>query len=373
MIVGVRSLVLTLVCCGLFAAAASAQDDVIKRARAAAAAGHRDQAISLLQDHLKSLPADVDARLILGLVMSWDGKYDDARRELSQVLAQTPDYLDARVALMNVEWWSGHTDRARDLARSILATDPGNTHARLVKQRLEARNHPWFVGADVITDSFSDGESWREFAIKAGRDTPVGPLTIRGMQAYRFGLSDQQIDVEFYPAFRAGTYAFIGFGLGSDNELYPEHRLAFDVYQSLGRGWEVSGGYRKLAFSETTHIYVGTLTKYVGNWMVTGKAMLVPNQASGDSWSYHGIARWYFGDLGTSYLGAAYSHGFSREEPRGEGDLLRVDADTIRGNGEIDITERLRFSFSASTSRQERAYLPPFWQTTLSSGVTLRF
>ena len=50
-----------------------------------------------------------------------------------------------------------------------------------------------------------------------------------------------------------------------------------------------------------------------------------------------------------------------------------VDADTVRGNVEIDITERLRFSFSASTSRQERAYLPPFWQTTLSSGVTLRF
>ena len=85
------------------------------------------------------------------------------------------------------------------------------------------------------------------------------------------------------------------------------------------------------------------------------------------------MARWYFGDLGTSYLGFGYSHGFSREEPRNEGDLIRVDADTVRGNGDVDITDRLRFSFSASTSRQERAVASPYWQTTLSTGVTLRF
>ena len=127
------------------------------------------------------------------------------------------------------------------------------------------------------------------------------------------------------------------------------------------------------AFSEKTHIYVGTLTKYIGNWMFTGKAMMVPSEITADTWSYHGVARWYFGDLGTSYLGAGYTHGFSREEPRGEGDLVRVDADTVRGNGEIDITERLRFSFSASTSREERVVLRPYWQTTLSTGVTVRF
>lgn len=373
MIFAVRSLVVALVGIALFATGAAAQDDVIARARAAASAGNRGEAISMLQDHLKSTPNDVDARLIYGLVLSWDGKYDDARRELTQVLAQAPNYLDARVALMNVEWWSGNTDRARELVRTVLAVDPGNAQARLVKQRIDAKTHPWFVGGDAVTDSFSDRESWREFDVKVGRDTPIGSLTVRANQAYRFGLSDQQVDVEFYPTFRAGTYAFVGIGFGADDELYPDHHLAFDLYQSFGHGWEISGGYRKLAFSETTHIYLGTLTKYVGNWMLTGKVMVVPNELTGNSWSYHGVARWYFGDLGTSYLGAGYTHGFSREEPRSEGDLLRVDADTVRGNGEIDITERLRFSFSTSTSRQERAALPAFWQTTLSSGVTLRF
>jgi len=328
----------------------------------------------MLQEHLKSTPNDVDARLVYGLVLSWDGKYDEARGELTQVLTQAPNYMDARVALMNVEWWSGNTDRARELVRTVLATDPGNTQARLVKQRLDAKTNPWFVGADAVFDTFSDDrDSWREFDVKVGRETPVGSLTVRGSQADRFGLSDRAVDVEFYPTFRAGTYAFIGFGFGADDELYPDHRIAFDLYQSLGKGWEVSGGYRSLAFSESTHIYIGTLTKYVGNWMLTGKAMMVPNETTGDSWSYHGVARWYFGDLGTSYLGAGYTHGFSREEPRSEGDLIRVDADTFRGNGEIDFTDRVRLSFSASTSRQERAVLDPFWQTTLSSGITLRF
>ena len=189
----------------------------------------------------------------------------------------------------------------------------------------------------------------------------------------RFGLEDRQVDVEFYPTFRAGTYAFVGIGFGRDKILYPEHRVSVDLYQSIGRGFEVSGGYRRLGFAETTHIYLATLTKYSGNWMFTGKAFMVPDQVLGDAWSYHGNLRRYFGAAGTSFVGAGYSHGFSREEPRGSGDLIRVDADTIRAQADIDVNDRWRVSVSGSTGRQERALRDPLWQTTFGGGLTIRF
>jgi YaiO family outer membrane protein len=358
----------------LFARSAAAQDDVVTRARAAASSGARPAGLALLETHLAANPRDVDARLVYGLILSWEGRYDEARTALSAVLAQSPEYMDARVALMNVEWWSGRLPEARDLVRSVLSRDAGNTAARYVQQRLDARTRPWSLDAGFTRDTFNDErEPWQEFGLSLGRETPVGSLIVRGSQADRFGLTDQQVDVEFYPTFRAGTYAFVGVGFGADQVLYPEYRMSFDLYQSLGRGFEVSGGYRRLQFADATDIYLATLTKYAGNWMITGKVFLVPDQQLGDAWSYHGVVRRYFGAAGTSFIGAGYSHGYSREEPRGAGDLIRVDGDTVRGQAEIDFTDVLGVSVAASTSRQERPLLEPLWQTTFGAGLTIRF
>lgn len=370
----VRSLAAGLFCVCLAFQPLSAQDDVTARARAAASAGDRAAGIALLETHLAASPQDVDARLVYGLILSWDGRYDDARRALQHVLAQAPDYLDARVALMNVEWWSGRVAEAREQVRAVLSRDAGNVQARHVQQRLDARTRPWSLGVGYTRDTFNnEREPWQETAVSLGRETPIGSLTLRGSSAHRFGLTDRQYEVEFYPTFRPGTYAFVGVGAGSDEVLYPEYRVSFDLYQSLGGGFEVSAGYRRLGFTAKTDIYLATLTKYVGNWMMTGKVMLVPDAILGDAWSYHGQVRRYFGAAGTSFVGAGYSHGFSREEPRGAGDLIRVDGDTVRGQAEIDVTDRLRFTVGASTSRQERALREPLWQSTLGGGLSLRF
>jgi YaiO family outer membrane protein len=358
----------------LCSVSAAAQDDVIARARAAADAGNRPAGLAVLETHLAAAPRDVDARLVYGLILSWEGRYDEARTALMVVLAQAPDYMDARVALMNVEWWSGRLAEAREQVRLVLSRDAGNTQARYVQQRLDARTRPWSVGVGYTRDTFNDErEPWQEYGLSLGRETPVGSLIVRGSQADRFGLTDQQVDIEFYPAFRAGTYAFVGVGIGADQVLYPEYRVSFDLYQSLGQGFEVSAGYRRLQFAAATDIYLATLTKYAGNWMITGKVFVVPDERLGDSWSYHGVVRRYFGAAGTSFIGGGYSHGYSREEPRGAGDLIRVDGDTVRGQVQIDFTDVLGVAAAASASRQERALLEPLWQTTFGAGLTIRF
>ncbi len=100
----VRFVGCVLLVCALTTGRASAQDDVISRARAASAEGRRAEALMLLEDHLADSPQDVDARLTYGLMLSWDGKFAQARTQLQRVLATSPDYGDAKVALMNVEY-----------------------------------------------------------------------------------------------------------------------------------------------------------------------------------------------------------------------------------------------------------------------------
>jgi YaiO family outer membrane protein len=345
--------------------------DVITQARHAPT---RAEGLTVLENHLAESPRDVDARLVYGLMLSWEGRYDDARRELRRVLEQTPTYTDARLGLMNVEWWSNHLPAAREQVDFILSRDPGNTQARLMRQRLDASSRPWTLSTSVAYDHFSDGrDGWNEQFLSLARQTMAGSVIFRAAHADRFGFSDQQFELEFYPTIRAGTYGFVSIGVAPEHDLYPRHRFAFDIYQSVGKGFEVSGGYRRLEFGQTTSIYVGTVTKYVGNWMLTGKVFHVPGEGPLDSTSGHAVVRRYFGGDGTSFLGAAYSQGLSREEVRGVGDLLTLDSNTVRGQLDAALTQRLRLQLDASTSRQERSVAGSLWQTSLGAGFSVRF
>lgn len=352
---------------------AAAQNDVITTARAMYSSGQHPQALATLKGHLSGTPRDVDARLVYGLMLSWDGRYDEARAELQQVLMQTPEYKDARVALMNVEWWSGRTAQARDLSAQILTRDPGDPQARLMQQRLDARTRPWSVKTGYSVDAFNDGaDPWHEFELSIARQMSKGSVIVRGTNAARFGYRDQLIEFEAYPRLRVGTYAFLSVGAATQRDLFPDYRAAFDLYQSLGGGVEVSGGYRRLQFSSPVDIYVGTATKYLGRWSMTERVSFVPGEVS-NSWSFHTESRRYLGSEGTSFVGAAYSHGFNREEPRGLGDSIQLRTNTLRGQADLSVSPQTRVLFTVSTSRQERALRTPLWQTAVSASTAYRF
>ena len=346
-------------------------EDVLSQARNAPT---RAEGIAILEKHLIESPSDVDARLLYGLMLSWEGRYDDARRELRRVLEESPAYTDARVGLMNVEWWSDHPTAAREQVDWILSRDPGNAQARLMRQRLDASSRPWTFTSSFSYDRFNDGrQPWREHFFSLSRQTTAGSVIVRAAHADRFGSSDRQFEVDFYPTIRAGTYGYVSVGVAPDHDLYPRHRFAFDLYQNVGKGFEVSGGYRRLEFTEKTSIYLGTVTKYVGNWMLTGKIMHVPGQGAPHSTSGHAVVRRYFGGDGTSFVGGSYSQGLSREEVRGLGDLPTLDSHTFRGQLDTVLTPRLRLQLDASTSRQERSVATPIWQNTVGAGIAVRF
>jgi YaiO family outer membrane protein len=357
----------------LVAGSARGQDDIITVARSMNASGQRPQALKMLQGHLSEAPRDVDARLVYGLMLSWDGRYDEARTELQRVLTQTPDYKDAKVALMNVEWWSGHTTEANELAEQILTRDPGDAQARLMRQRATAHSRPWSAKTGYSVDTFNDGgDPWHEFELSLAREMSRGTILVRATDARRFGYRDQLIEFEAYPSLRAGTYAYLSVGAATQQDLYPEYRAAFDLYQSLGHGIEVSGGYRRLQFGTPVSMYVGSGTKYLGQWALMERVFFVPGGEL-DSWSFHTESRRYFGAAGTSYVSGTYSHGFNREEPLGVGDSIRLRSNTIRGQADFDVSTRNRLIISVSSSHQDRAVREPLWQTTFSVSTAYKF
>jgi hypothetical protein len=135
--------------------------------------------------------------------------------------------------------------------------------------------------------------------------------------------------------------------------------------QSLGSGWP--GGWRRLQ-SPPTNIYVGTPTS-TGQWMITGRAFYAQRHQGFD---VPAAIRRYFGADGTSFWGATYGRGFSREEIRNVGDLFFADSDTVRAELDARLGRRLRAAAFGSTSRQERP-IGPLRQHTLSASLRVEF
>jgi YaiO family outer membrane protein len=371
---GVRSVMLVTAFCVGLETGGAAQDNVLGKARAAAKSGQRAEALELLESHLSAAPADVDARLLYGLVLSWEGRYDEARIAFRQILNQAPGYADAQIGLMNVDYWSGNSSAALEQADRILATQPGNTTARDMRERLEAANLPWAATGTYTLDTFDDGtEPWHEWAVYLTRLTAVGPAIVRLSETRRFGKDDQLFEAEFYPRLGAGRYAYVAAAAAARGELYPAVRFAFDWYEAPGRGWEISGGVRYMEFDTATQIYAATLSKYFGHWMLTGKVFHTPAEDDRDSTTYHAGLRRYFGSHGTNYAGVTYSHGFSREEIYNAADLQVLNANAVKAEYDQWFGRRLRFFGHAIFARQEQPDGTPVRQTTVSVSAAVRF
>ena len=210
-----------------------------------------------LERHLRESPRDVDARLLYGLVLSWEGRYDDARRELGGCSTRRPTTTTPASALANIAWWNGeYTElkriaddgrmqpprrrrvdaagrarprRARPAApgarrscRQLLSQAPGHPQARSLKNRLDASLRPWSLTMGYGADRFSDDRTpWDEYTVSFSRQTPVGSVIGRASHVERFGLSDRLFEVEMYPSFRPGTYGFVSVGFAKDDTALP--------------------------------------------------------------------------------------------------------------------------------------------------------
>ena len=340
-----------------------------------------------------------------GTELSWAGRYDEARQALEAVLAGNPTHGDALPALINVELWSGHPLRAEELANRVLRNRPNDTAMLLARARalnaqersaeardtldrllvLDPRNQQalsmrrgvqdslrlWNVQASGSHTQVGDGRApYREGHMSLGRATPIGSISVKATRAMRFGAQDEQFELEMYPRIRPGTYAYVAGAYSPKAELFPIYRYAADIYQGLGGGYEASVGVRKLGFGRGVKIYVGSLSKYYGSWLFTGKTFLTPGTA-GTSQSYHASVRRYFGE--TTYAGLRYGRGSWREERRTLDDFEVLDSDVVAADASMTVRRRLELSVSGSYSREDRVERLDLRQYSLTTGMGFRF
>lgn len=389
----------------LMSAIPVAAQDTLQLARSEAAAGNHQAAVTRLQTHLAAAPNDLDARVLLGTVYAWMRNLPDARRELQRVLDANPNHTDALAVMANVELWdsdprsaesyarraldadasradvkltlaralraSGRLAEARDTVEDALERTPGDADAKELLNELGA-DRPWQVESNYAYDHFDDGSvSWQEFDVSLKRESKAGPIIGRLVGASRFSNDDRLFEVEMYPRLGGSRYGYINVGFSPDGILFPDYRLAFELYQPFGSGFETSFGYRRLGFAEAVNIYTPSLSKYLGNYLFSARVFLTPD-SDGTSTTLHLSARRYFNE-GLSYVGLRYIDGSVREDARDLDDVLVLDSHGVVGDLSAALTPRLTLNIAAGYSDEERVRRDNVKHVTLRTGLAVRF
>ncbi|MFS8067503.1 MAG: YaiO family outer membrane beta-barrel protein [Byssovorax sp.] len=381
------------------------KSDILANARSLSRRGDRAGALELLSSHLEARPTDTDARTVYGLILSWEGRYDEAREQLACVLKEVPGHHDATRAAIKVELWSDHPDRAEEMANDalehtsdrvdlllerararfarndldgaradldhVLALEPDNDDAASLKRRVLAAGRVWSVGSSYSFDAFSDGRSpWHEVTVQAKRLTPLGSVIVRGYEAWRFDTSDNQVEIEAFPSLWKGAYGDLAGAVSPNAALYPSYRVQVDVYQSLPFGFEVSLGYRHLQFNHGVNMGVAAVSRYLGDWLISVRSLLTPG-VDGTSASIFGSVRYYFRE--TAYVGVRTGYGLSHEEIRSVNDTALLGSATVGTEAFGVLFDRLEIGARGAVSMEARFDRSDLWQFGVSTSVGFLF
>ncbi len=381
-------------------------DELFAQARRLAFSGKREEARKICVSILERTPDYYDVRILLGRLYAWDRRYDLARVELTRVLDGSPGQLDARKALVDVELWSGHPDQAlkvadgcpagspgdvelrfkraqalkllgnntaaAEAAREILRADPANKEARALLSEVEDMMQRYKASVEYSEDRFDQTlEPWHQASFSISRRQALGTLIGRINFARRFDETAAQYEMDLYPKFGKGVYAYLNAGY-SNSTIFPRIRAAAELYASMPRGLEASFGLRHLRYSPSSvTIYTGSLGLYAGNYWISLRPYFTPGSI-GSTASGSITVRRYLGST-DSYIGVQAGAGSEPDERYSTLEFFRLKSQRVG----LEIQKRVRRGVGLSAAFGfENLHLEPEGtrkRFTFTTGVSKRF
>ena len=123
-------------------------------------ANQSDKALEVLQS--EKLGNDLQAKLLLGKIYSWDKKFDESKRYLQEVISKTDDKTmryDAQKALAYVQMWSGDKAVAKKSFQELNKIDPKDAD---VKEALMELNNDYAGLIQIYKKRIRNGGSFAD-------------------------------------------------------------------------------------------------------------------------------------------------------------------------------------------------------------------
>jgi len=379
-------------------------DDLFLQARSAAF-DHKDYATAraLCKEALIKSPNYTDIEVFLGRLYTWDQLRDSARSVLLDAVSKNPNSVDALNALSDLEYWAGDAHKALAYIHSAEQLSPNSEDILLKKTKIlidlqnyeEAyatidkilhinwRNTEAFVLAERIKDLTRINtlgltydydhyskvfDPWHAVALSYSRKTALGSVIGRINYANRFLKNGTQFEIDAYPRFANGFYAYVNAGY-SNSSIFPKSRFGLSLYYSLPLSFEIDAGIRYLKFpSSKTDIYTFALGKYYTAFWFSFRTFIIPNGNS-TSYSYTLTTRYYMNGA-DNYAALNLSTGISPDERSLNNPNLLISK-KIGLDYNFRLSKRLTASMTTSYIYEE--YFPDLFRNKISFGVGTQF
>ncbi len=333
-------------------------DELYQEARTLILDGKYPEGRKIALRALEKYPNYADILILVGRSYAWEGKNDSASLFLERAIVASPQYTDGYVAYLDNLFWSDQLEEAEKLlirAKENLGSptpdpviyresrlyyyredygkaydlvkplfDKGyNQEGMLVYlSNLNRLRSTLAVGGTYDYDTFQgEIDPWHTWSVYGRTRTKLtGSLIARVTQSVRFDSFGTLFELDAYPSIGENGYGYINIG-GSKGGFFPKFRFGASYFHNLKGGWELEAGYRYLGFTEVTHIYTGSVGKYIGNWWFNFRPNFIPGD-QGVSTSGQFTARYYFKsaeDFFSLQLGTGVS---PDEETRDQSQLL---------------------------------------------------
>ena len=331
-------------------------------ARSLSFSGRRDEAIRLYTELLATRPQNSDLLLGRGRTYAWENRWQEAEADLSAVTTLFPQYGDAWSALGDVYLWSDRPHDAVTAYGKWIGAAPDNPNAYIERGRAHratgsldasradfeaARTHgapapeidrylaslqprrleqeavapegfTWLASLSAGVSTFStDRNDWRDYEATLRRYWKQGSLGLEYLRARRFNSVDYALALDGYVDVWPRAYANVRYQYSPHASLFPNDSYRAEIFQGVGKGWELSGSYDHMDFSASNvDMYGVGIGKYTGNWYFRWKTLFVPSAAA-TGISHRLLARYYYAGNGDDYFELNGGFGQGGEFQRG--------------------------------------------------------
>jgi len=320
-------------------------DESFFNARQMAFSGKRTQARDTLNRILEAYPNYADVRNLLAKTLSWEGKYDQARKEFNKITSKERRNLEVWEAAIKNEIYAQNLTVALGLCNKALKYLPLDARLqRLKSQVLVAMDvpdmaqeyidnyrvrHPKDVAVQGLQKQLDEQVRKQEIevgstlevydivydpavtlSLRYAKESEWGKWAVQTDFANRFNTNGLQIGGEVYPKFGKDVYADVAYAY-SGATIFPRHRARAEVYKSFPNKMEASLGGRFYDFSDSSSslIYTGSLGLYSGDYYFSARPYVTPIPDAKPSFSMTLTARRY-GKKPKQYLGLVAGYGF---------------------------------------------------------------
>ncbi|WP_299534116.1 YaiO family outer membrane beta-barrel protein [Ulvibacterium sp.] len=304
-------------------------------ARDLAFGGNGTVARDTLRHILTKYPNYTDVRNLLAKTLSWDKKYNDARREFNKITSVERKNKEVWVATIKNELYAQEYYIALGLANKALIYLPKDSDLEALRQQAlkgttsespmasketktleETSENTAFNNAFGISNAFEIFDIVYEpmlyTSLEYQRETRAGKIIPRLNYGNRFEIQGLQYEVDFYPRFSKKFYGYLNYGI-SKSVIFPNHRVGAELFVNWPKHMEISLGMRYLDFDNVkANIITASAALYHGNYYFSIRPYFLPNVNKGSGFSGNLLARKYFKD-GSNFLGINIGMGYSPE------------------------------------------------------------